>query len=97
LALQTRRHKAIGQPFFGGLVSDPLRVTPAHSVDSPDSDDAHDLVWGALAIGAVINRNRRRTYHLLESGALGDAVRKIGAHWVGSRRKLLALMCGEQS
>jgi hypothetical protein len=71
-------------------MSDLLRVTPAY-------DDDGDLLWGAEAIGRAINRDRRRTYYLLESGALGDAVRKVGAHWVGSRRKLLAALRGSES
>ena len=52
-------------------------------------EDSDDLVWGARAIGAVINRTQGQTYHLFETGALDGAVGKLGPKtMVGSRRKL---------
>jgi hypothetical protein len=48
------------------------------------SDD--ELLWGADAIGAAINRSRRQTWHLLSVGAL-DAW-KIGGQWVSTRSRL---------
>ena len=45
-------------------------------------------VWGAAAIGEVIHRTERQTYHLLEAGHL-DAD-KIGKCWRSSIRRLLA-------
>ena len=45
------------------------------------SDD--DIVWGATAIGKVINRNRRQTYKLLEGGKLPAT--KVGQTWVAAR------------
>lgn len=46
-----------------------------------------DLVWGAKAIGAVINRTERETFGLLESGEL--PAKKIRRRWVASRGKLM--------
>jgi hypothetical protein len=54
--------------------------------------DEPDAVWGATAIGRVINRSARQTFHLLESGAL--PARKVGKSWVASRRKLRELVEG---
>jgi hypothetical protein len=67
-------------------MSDLLRVTPAH-------DDDGDLLWGAEAIGRAINRTRRETFYLLESGRL--PAQKIGHRWVASRRDLFAALRGE--
>ena len=61
------------------------------SVDS--NNDPSDLVWGCEAIGRVINRNPRQTYHLLESKTL--PARKVGHQWVASRRNLRAFLVGE--
>ena len=66
-----------------------LRPTNA---DSPDNDL---LLWGAAAIGQAINRTRRETFYLLESGKL--PARKLGSRWVASRRDLLAALRGESS
>lgn len=51
--------------------------------------DPDAIVWGAKAIGAVIGRNERQAYHLLENGALRGA-RKIGGVWSAKRSSLLA-------
>ena len=50
-------------------------------------DPLDQLVWGAKAIAAIINRNERQTYHLLERNLL-DAT-KIGGVWSSSPRRLL--------
>jgi hypothetical protein len=50
-------------------------------------------VWGAEAIGRVINRPARQTFHLLESGAL--PAKKIGGRWTAIPRRLLAAISGE--
>jgi hypothetical protein len=51
---------------------------------------ATDLVWGCGAIGKIINRNNRQTFHLLESGAL--PTKKVGHRWVASCRRLASLL-----
>jgi hypothetical protein len=61
---------------------------PSKRPDTPDENGASDIIWGVDAIGAVINRPRRQTYHLLESGKL-PAVR-IGGRWCSRRGRLLA-------
>ena len=48
-----------------------------------------DIVWGLRNIGRIIKRNEEQTGYLAKTGALGDAVKKVGGVWVGSRRKLL--------
>jgi hypothetical protein len=40
--------------------------------------DSSEYLWGAEAIGAVINRNDRQVYHLHAKGVFGDAVVKVG-------------------
>lgn len=47
--------------------------------------DLH-LLWGAEAIGAEIGVGVRRTFHLLEKGAI--PARKVGGRWVADRAKL---------
>lgn len=39
-----------------------------------------DLVWGASAIAAAINRTPRQAYYLLESGSLPGA-KKLAGRW----------------
>jgi hypothetical protein len=51
--------------------------------------DGSNAVWGAEAIGAVIDRSAEQVRHLHRIGALGDAVVKKGHRTlVGDRRKL---------
>ena len=53
-----------------------------------------DVVWGADAIGKLIQATPRKTYGLLEAGAL--PARKVGKQWVASRSTLEKfLMCRE--
>jgi hypothetical protein len=67
----------------------------SRAVKVSESNADHDVVWGAKAIGAVINRTERQAFHLLESGAL--PAKKIGNLWTGSRRKLLAAISGDDA
>ena len=46
-----------------------------------------DLIWGAAAIGKVINRTPKQVFHMLESGHIPPA-RKLGGKWVVSERQL---------
>lgn len=51
-----------------------------------------DWVWGAAAIGEEIGaRNVHQVYNLFASGALGDAVFKVGKTLVLSRERMRAL------
>lgn len=56
-------------------------------ITNPEND-ALDLVWGAKAIGEIIQKPARQTFYLLENGAL--PARKVGSQWVASRSKLRA-------
>jgi hypothetical protein len=49
--------------------------------------DLDRTVWGAKAIAAVINRNKRQTFYLLEQGHL--VADKVGGTWCSSVRRLL--------
>lgn len=60
-------------------------MNEAKSTKLPD-DLKLDLVWGAAAIGQVINRTPKQTFHLLENDQL--PARKAGGTWVASRRLL---------
>ena len=60
----------------------------------PDSD----IVWGARAIGEVINRTERQTYHLLN----GDKGKRLPVQChdgidSASRQKLLAYVAGDKA
>jgi hypothetical protein len=52
-------------------------------------------VWGAAAIGQVIGRTERQTFHMLEAGLL--PAKKLGQRWAASRNKLLAAVTGDES
>jgi hypothetical protein len=59
-----------------------------------DSDQGPpDIVWGTNAIAAVIGRNQRQTFWMLEKGHL--PARKVGGKWVASRKKLLEVLGAE--
>lgn len=60
-------------------------------MDGIENED--DFVWGAAAIGEVINRSPRETYTLLENREL--PAQKIGKMWVASRRKLRSKVSAE--
>jgi hypothetical protein len=45
-------------------------------------------VWGAKAIGDIINRNPRQTHHLLNQGYIKCA-KRIGGRWCASPAALL--------
>lgn len=53
-----------------------------------DSSDDIRLVWGASAIGRLIGRSDRATFHMLENSEL--PARKVGGRWVAERGKLIA-------
>ena len=46
------------------------------------ADERPDIVWGAAAIGRVINRSPRQTFWLLETGEI--PARKINNLWSAS-------------
>ncbi|MEO9299013.1 helix-turn-helix domain-containing protein [Devosia alba] len=54
-----------------------------------EQTEALDLVWGAKAIAQVLGCTERKTYHLLESGAL-PCCKQLGQRWVASRAALEA-------
>jgi hypothetical protein len=56
-----------------------------------DNDDT-DLVWGAPAIGKIINRSPTQVYHLNAGGHLDGAVKQIGRLLVGNKSKLKSLV-----
>ena len=69
-------------------------ATEDGAIGEEDRDELeHDLVWGAAAIGGVINRPVRITFYLLESGKL--PAKKIGGRYVASRKRLLADLVSE--
>jgi hypothetical protein len=53
-----------------------------------------DLVWGVGAIGKLIGRSYRQTYHMIQSGNL-PMVKQVGERYVASRAKLVAFFMEE--
>ena len=51
------------------------------------SDFDTEIIWGAAAIGRLIGRSTRDTFHLLKTGQLKGA-RKVGGRWCITRRAL---------
>ncbi len=54
------------------------------------SDDDDQPIWGAEAIGKVINRPASATWHLLNQGALPAT--KVGGRWCSTRRLLRGIV-----
>jgi hypothetical protein len=52
------------------------------------------FAWGADEIGAVIGRDVRQTFHLLNTGQLKSA-KKIGGRWVANREALIRELGGK--
>jgi hypothetical protein len=50
--------------------------------------DEPPVVWGCDAIGRIINRSRRQTFHLLANGKIKCA-KRVGNRWVAGRAALL--------
>lgn len=71
------------------------------STQSRNSTLAADLIWGVSGehgIAREINRSESETYYLIASGALGDAVKKLGHRTiVASRTKLRRHLMGESN
>jgi hypothetical protein len=57
------------------------------------SDVEDEVVWGAKAIGEVVNRSPRQVIYLLENGTL--PAKKIRDQWVSTRQKLLQAVTPE--
>ena len=49
-------------------------------VNGGDSAEPDRPVWGAAAIGRLINKNERQTHHLLSRGLIKSA-RRVGHQW----------------
>ncbi|SDP45962.1 hypothetical protein SAMN05428967_2217 [Phyllobacterium sp. YR620] len=47
-----------------------------------------DLVWGVRAIGDIIGRSYRQTYHMISTGKL-PMVKQVGERYFASRSKLI--------
>lgn len=60
----------------------------AEKVNGKIPSSLDKLVWGAVAIGEIINRNPRQTHHLLTRGHIKSA-RRIGGRWCASPAALL--------
>lgn len=63
---------------------------PVGSNERGDTMQSHEKMsplWGAEAIGKVINKNERQTFWLLQNGML--PARKVGALWLSDRDALL--------
>jgi len=58
-----------------------------------ESDGLDEVLWGAAAIGAAINRTERQAHYLLERGLL-DAT-KTGKIWTSTPRRLRGRLLGE--
>ncbi len=57
------------------------------------ADAKLDLIWGAAAIGKVLNLTLRQTFQKLENGALPG--KKVGGTWVCDRSQLCEFFLGD--
>jgi hypothetical protein len=58
------------------------------------TDDLDLPVWGAQAIGEVVNLPASKAYWALEQGYLPG--RKVGKKWVSTKRQLRAAVTGRE-
>ena len=70
---------------------------PTFPTDNAERLDANnkggDLIWGAAAIAAEIERTPTQVYYLIRIGALDGAIKKLGHRTIAaSRRKLRELV-----
>jgi hypothetical protein len=56
--------------------------------------DEIDLIWGAKAIGVVLNLDERQAFYQLEAGRIPGA-RKWGRKWSASGAVLRRVLTGE--
>jgi hypothetical protein len=63
------------------------------NVAKPISSDL-DLIWGAKAIGIVLNLDERQAFYQLEAGRIPGA-RKWGRKWSASGAVLRRVLTGE--
>jgi len=53
-----------------------------------------ELVWGAAAIGSVVNLSEKQAFYYMPRLVEAGAVQKFEGRYVGWRQRLLALMGG---
>ena len=56
-------------------------------------DENDEVLWGAKAIAAAIDRDVRQTFHMLGNGYL--PANKVGRIWVSTRNRLRQVIAGE--
>jgi hypothetical protein len=57
-----------------------------------EHDDDLGIVWGAEAIGRVINQTQRQTHYMLSRGLI-KAARQCGGKWYADKAGLRAQFC----
>src|SRR5262249_36889001 len=62
------------------------------NVAVPIENGSTDFVWGAAGIGGVLCVSQAKCFHLIYTGALDGAVKKVNGQWVGNVEKLKALL-----
>jgi hypothetical protein len=72
------------------MMRDLARLQSVVKMSTDDPVDIYDskFVWGARAIGKVIDRSERQVHYLLASGTLKSAQKK-GGRWVANRPALI--------
>jgi hypothetical protein len=70
-----------------------LDIPDSNSVVNGDSAGEDRPVWGAAAIGRLINKNTRQTHHLLARGLIKSA-RRVGHQWTAIPSALQCTVCG---
>jgi hypothetical protein len=66
------------------------------SLPSEHADKEPDFVWGAKAIGEVLNRSPRQVYYMADLGLL-PGVRKVGKRLLFADRRLLQTISQQAS
>jgi hypothetical protein len=68
----------------------------AEHEQSRERSDDFEIVWGAEAIGRVINQTQRQTHYMLSRGLI-KAARQCGGKWYADKAGLRAQFCPKVS
>jgi hypothetical protein len=63
---------------------------------SNTNEDLDKPIWGVESFAKIINRTPRQTHHLVAKGRI-PGVKKVGARFVSTKRKLLAAVLDEDA
>ena len=77
---------AVDNPSESGVFEGKALEEDGLKMQTEEPDPKMNVIWGARAIGKVINVNQRQAFHLLETRAI--PARKVGGQWTAEENQL---------